>query len=91
MTRLDGGFSLTKNLLFAIIGHKEKEMASLAEQIFEVAPAVKTENELLDLGFERMRKEQGIKAARYSFWYDEDFPSDFVSEYFWLQRKAKVD
>ena len=66
-------------------------MSSLAEQIFEVAPAVKTENELLDLGFERMRKEQGIKAARYSFWYDEDFPSDFVSEYFWLQRNAGVD
>ena len=66
-------------------------MTSLAEQIFEVAPAIKTENELLDLGFDCMRKEQGAKAARYYFWYDEDFPSDFVSEYFWLQRNTVVD
>lgn len=62
-------------------------MKSLAEQIFENDPSIKTEAELLGAGFERMRGEQGLKTARYYFWYHEDFPSDFVSEYFWLQRQ----
>ena len=62
-------------------------MKSLAEQIFEINSGIKTESELLGVGFERMRAEQGSKTARYYFWYHEDFPSDFVSEYFWLQRQ----
>ena len=62
-------------------------MKTLAEQIFEVAPGIESEAELLDAGFERMRVEQGLKTARYYFWYQEDFPADFVSEYFWLQRQ----
>lgn len=62
-------------------------MKTLAEQIFEVAPGIDSEAELLDAGFERMRAEQGLKTARYYFWYHEDFPADFVSEYFWLQRQ----
>lgn len=62
-------------------------MKSLAEQIFETRPEIQTEGEILDAGFERMRAEQGLKTARYYFWYDEDFPADFVSEYFWLQRQ----
>ena len=62
-------------------------MKSLAEQIFELNPNINSENELLGAGFERMRAEQSLKTARYYFWYDEDFPLDFVSEYFWLQRQ----
>ena len=62
-------------------------MNSLAEQIFELNPNIRSEDELLGLGFDSMRAEQGLKSARYYFWYDEDFPSDFVSEYFWLQRQ----
>lgn len=65
-------------------------MSSLAEQIFIVAPTIKTEKDLLDTGFERMRTDHGLKTARYYFWYDEDFPSDFVSEYFWLQRNVRI-
>lgn len=64
-------------------------MKSLAEQIFEVRPDVRSENELLGIGFERMRAQDGAKSARYYFWYHEDFPSDFVSEYFWLQRNQQ--
>lgn len=64
-------------------------MTSLAEQIFTESPDIKSEDQVLDLGFERMRAESGLKAARYYFWYDEDFPSDYVSEYFWLQRNQK--
>lgn len=62
-------------------------MKSLAEQIFESRPGIDSEAELLDVGFEHMRAQQGLKTARYYFWYHEDFPSDFVSEYFWLQRQ----
>ena len=61
-------------------------MTSFAEEIFEVNPNIKSENELLGVGFERMRAVEGLKTARYYFWYHEDFPSDYVSEYFWLQK-----
>ena len=59
-------------------------MTTLAQDIF-----ADTEDELLGVGFERMRAQQSLKTARYYFWYDEDFPSDYVSEYFWLQRNQK--
>lgn len=62
-------------------------MKSLAQQIFELNPNIRDEKDLLALGFDCMRAEDGWKSARYYFWYHEDFPSDFVSEYFWLQRQ----
>ena len=65
-------------------------MTTLAKQIFQENPRIASESEVFALGFERMRKEQGLKAARYYFWYDEDFPADYVSEYFWLQRQVRI-
>jgi len=65
-------------------------MTTLAKQIFQENPGIASESEVFALGFERMRKEQGLKAARYYFWYDEDFPADYVSEYFWLQRQVRI-
>ena len=65
-------------------------MTTLAKQIFQENPGIASESTLLGLGFERLRKEQGLKAARYYFWYDEDFPADYVSEYFWLQRQVRI-
>ena len=65
-------------------------MKTLAQEIFAENPGVATEHEVLDIGFERLRQQQGLKSARYYFWYDEDFPSDYVSEYFWLQRQQKA-
>ena len=62
-------------------------MKTLAEQIFKLNPNIRSEGELMDAGFARMRAEEGLKTAQYYFWYHEDFPSDFVSEYFWLQRQ----
>ena len=64
-------------------------MKTLAQEIFEDYPSIKTEDEVLGVGFERMRQQTSLKTARYCFWYDEDFPSDYVSEYFWLQRNQK--
>lgn len=62
-------------------------MKSLAEEVFEANPKIESEGAVLAAGFDIVRQAQGLKTARYYFWYDEDFPSDFVSEYFWLQRQ----
>lgn len=62
-------------------------MSTLAEQVFNLNPGIQSEDAVIGLGFDCMRADQGLKTARYYFWYDEDFPSDFVSEYFWLQRQ----
>jgi hypothetical protein len=65
-------------------------MTTLAKQIFQENPDIASESELFALGFERIRAKSGLRAARYYFWYDEDFPSDYVSEYFWLQRQVRI-
>ena len=65
-------------------------MTTLAQELFAENPRVDSETQLLGMGFDRMRVQQGLKSARYYFWYNEDFPSDFVSEYFWLQRESKI-
>ena len=65
-------------------------MKTLAQDIFEVEPDIASEKELLGVGFDKMKDQCGIKTARYLFWYDEDFPADFVSEYFWMQRQTRI-
>jgi hypothetical protein len=65
-------------------------MSSFAEDVFAINPSITAENDILDLGFEVVRKTQGLKSARYYFWYHEDFPSDLVNEYFWLQQQKEV-
>lgn len=65
-------------------------MKTLAEQIFEENPGIASEKELLSIGFDRMREKEGSKSARYYFWYHEDFPADFVSQYFWMQRHTRI-
>ena len=49
------------------------------------------EKEVLDKGYEQLKAVVGQKAADYRFNYDEDFPSDFVSAYFWLQDHPEAD
>jgi hypothetical protein len=66
-------------------------MSSLAEQIFANNPGIKNEDQVLDAGWGIMKTESGIKTARYYFYYHADFPSDLVSEYFWLQHQIQVD
>ena len=65
-------------------------MKTLAQEIFEVAPNIAAENELLAAGFDKLKDQRGSKVARYYFWYDEDFPSDFVSEYIRIQRQTRI-
>ena len=65
-------------------------MSSFAEDVFAINPNITAENDVLDVGFDVVKKALGLKSARYYFWYDEDFPSDLVSEYFWLQQQKEV-
>lgn len=54
---------------------------TLAEQL----PPGLTENQVLAQGYELLKKELGIKSANYYFYYNEDYPSDLVNEYFYIQ------
>jgi hypothetical protein len=65
-------------------------MSSFAEDVFAINPKITAENDILNLGFDVVRKAQGLRSARYYFWYHEDFPSDLVNEYFWLQKQKEV-
>ena len=65
-------------------------MTSFAQDVFAINPDFTSENDILNLGFEVVKKAQGSKSAKYYFWYHEDFPSDIVNEYFWLQQQKEV-
>mgnify|MGYP003350164797 CR=1 FL=1 len=62
----------------------------VAASFMEANPNIKSEDEVLGQGFDRIRAESGLRSARYYIWYHEDYPSDLVSEYFWLQRQARI-
>jgi len=50
---------------------------------------IEDEKEVLKHGYDLMKSVAGSKKADYLFHYDEDFPSDFVSAYFWLQKNPQ--
>jgi hypothetical protein len=57
----------------------------LAKQVFDANPNIKDENAVLDAAWPIAVQDLGNKRAMYVFNYDEDFPSDLVSVYGWLQ------
>jgi hypothetical protein len=59
-------------------------MTSLAHQL---PSGLQTENEILNEGFKIMKAEMGSKTARYYFYYHEDFPSDLINKYLWIQKE----
>jgi hypothetical protein len=67
------------------IVRRKQQMTSLAEQIHQ---GLATEDQVFAAGFELMREQNGMRTARYYFYYNEDFPADFISEYFSLQKQA---
>lgn len=62
-------------------------MSSFAE---DIKPGLKTEEEILNAGWEVVKAVRGAKAARYLFNYDEDFPSDLISDYRFLEQQRTV-
>lgn len=53
----------------------------------ELPAGLQTEDEILAAGFALMKEQMGIKSARYYFHYHEDYPSDLINEYLWIQKE----
>lgn len=49
------------------------------------------EKKILQYGYDQYKAVAGKKRADYYFYQDEDFPSDFISAYFWLQDHPEAD
>ena len=64
----------------------ESYAEDLAKQVFNANPNIKDENAVLDAAWPIVVKDLGNKRAMSMFNYDEDFPSDLVSVYGWLQK-----
>jgi hypothetical protein len=80
--------------------HKNAEMAEgsefgayyyekVAQEIFNNREDISSEDEVLNQAYKIVANDRGQKSARYMFNYDEDFPSDLVSAYFWLQKNQQ--
>jgi hypothetical protein len=54
----------------------------------ELPKGLQTEDEILAAGFKLMKEQLGLKSARYYFYYHEDYPSDLINEYLWLQESV---
>jgi hypothetical protein len=51
----------------------------------QLPKGLQNEDEILAAGFTLMKEQLGLKTARYYFYYHEDYPSDLINEYLWLQ------
>ena len=63
----------------------------LAQRLFDSNPdldATGTAGAVLDAAWPLVVQDCGVKSAQWSFWYDEDFPSEVVTAYADLQRSA---
>lgn len=56
----------------------------------ELPPGLKTEDEILAAGYELFKQQHGIKTARYYFYYHEDYPTDVINEYLYLQESLNT-
>ena len=64
---------------------------NVAQQVFNQDPDITSEDEVLNRAYAIVKAEQGNKFARYKFNYDEDFPSDVVSNYFHLKKQGVTE
>ena len=48
-----------------------------------------TEAQILNEAYKIMREEMGSKSARYYFYYNEDYITDIVNEYRYLQQQTE--
>jgi hypothetical protein len=62
---------------------------SWAQKVFDDNPNIETEDEILNHAYAVIKAEVGNKTARYLLNYDEDFPSDLVSSYRWMQKNKQ--
>ena len=52
----------------------------------ELPKGLTTENEILNAAFFLMKEQLGYKTAKYYFYYNEDYPTDVVNEYIYLEK-----
>jgi hypothetical protein len=60
----------------------------LAQRLFDANPrldATGRAGAVINAAWPLAVADLGVKSARYSFWYDEDFPNDLVTAYSALQ------
>lgn len=67
----------------------ESYAEDLAKQVFDANPNINDENAVLDAAWPIVVQDLGKKTAMSMFNYDEDFPSDLVSVYDWLQKNQQ--
>jgi hypothetical protein len=61
---------------------------NIASKVFSQYPDLTSEDDVLNAAWEHVVRDMGRKKAGHLFNYDEDFPSDLVSSYFYLQKKG---
>lgn len=60
----------------------------LAQEVFNHNPNISSEDEVLNLGYNISKSDLGSRAS--GIFRSEDFPSDFVSAYFWLKKNQSI-
>jgi len=66
----------------------------LAQRLFELDPtldATGAAGAVLDAAWPLVVQDCGVKSAQWSFWYDEDFPSEVVTAYAERQRLVSAN
>ena len=62
---------------------------NIASKVFSQNPDLTSEDDVLNAAWEHVVRDMGRKKAGHLFNYDEDFPSDLVSSYFYLQKQKQ--
>lgn len=65
----------------------------VAQRLFELDPTLNASGRagpVLDRAWPLVVQDCGVKSAQWSFWYDEDFPSEVVTAYAALQRSVSA-
>jgi hypothetical protein len=63
---------------------------NIASKVFSQYPDLTSEDDVLSAAWEHVVRDMGRKKAGHLFNYDEDFPSDLVSSYFYLKKQDAV-
>jgi hypothetical protein len=62
----------------------------LAEKVFDQSPNLQNEDDIMTRGFQLAKKDPSIGGRVNAIFRDEDFPSDFVSYYRWIQHNHGI-
>ena len=73
-------------------GGSDNYAENLAQQVFNVRPNLRSEDDVLNIGYKVAVQDLASQTRAMSlFSRDQDFPSDFVSAYYYLQKQKPGD